>query len=196
MQEHPVFQLCPTYESTQPSRPDVAPRSWPLETRLVVPHLWSTANCRSWHDCRDLSLEPQGECSVLSSVVAAPSTFHSGGKHPPLHSLDPNQDHTSRGDSGILVTTWSILGPSAEGMLPAPEPCCRAGAGWLTHEHGDDLVAGVLLDLTQPLGQAPEGLLAGDVIGQDQRVGAAVVALRDGSEPLLPCRVPDLQLLP
>lgn len=141
-------------------------------------------------------MEPQGECSVLSSVVAAPSTFHSGGKHPPLHSLDPNQDHTSRGDSGILVTTWSILGPSAGGMLPAPEPCCRAGAGWLTHEHGDDLVAGVLLDLTQPLGQAPEGLLAGDVIGQDQRVGAAVVTLRDGSEPLLPCRVPDLQLLP
>lgn len=70
------------------------------------------------------------------------------------------------------------------------------GTRWLTHEHGDDLVAGVLLDLAQPLGQAAEGLLTGDVVGQDQRIGAAVVALRDGAEPLLPRRVPDLQLLP
>lgn len=64
----------------------------------------------------------------------------------------------------------------------------------LTHEDGYDLIAGILLNFPQPLWQAAERLFAGDVVGQDQGVGTAVVALRDGPEPLLPCRVPDLQL--
>ena len=37
-----------------------------------------------------------------------------------------------------------------------------------------------------------EGLLLGDVVGDDDAVSTAVVALCDGPEPLLARRVPDL----
>ena len=39
-----------------------------------------------------------------------------------------------------------------------------------------------------------ERFLVGDVIHHDDAISTAVVGVSDGAEPLLPCRVPNLQL--
>eukprot|EP00315_Gephyrocapsa_oceanica_P002533 CAMPEP_0185340838 /NCGR_PEP_ID=MMETSP1363-20130426/98327_1 /TAXON_ID=38817 /ORGANISM="Gephyrocapsa oceanica, Strain RCC1303" /LENGTH=272 /DNA_ID=CAMNT_0027940067 /DNA_START=526 /DNA_END=1342 /DNA_ORIENTATION=+ len=51
----------------------------------------------------------------------------------------------------------------------------------------------MLLDGSHPRGDVGEGLLVGDVVDEEDAHGAAVVGRRDGLEPLLPRRVPDLQ---
>lgn len=71
-------------------------------------------------------MESQGNCSILSSMVAAPSTLQSlmgptGGKHPPVHTTasPPKQEHASGGAYGILHSTLRTPGPCAEGKAPA-----------------------------------------------------------------------------
>ena len=58
--------------------------------------------------------------------------------------------------------------------------------------------AGVLLDVSDPVLDVVKTLLVGNIVDQHDAHGPAVVGRGDGSEPLLPCCVPDLQfnLLP
>ena len=60
-------------------------------------------------------------------------------------------------------------------------------------EDAGDVVGGVFLDLVHPVFDGAEALAVGDVVGDDDAVGALVVAARDGFEALLASRVPDLQ---
>lgn len=61
-------------------------------------------------------------------------------------------------------------------------------------EDSADVLAGVALDLFDPAADAFEALLAIDRVGEDDARGSLVIGLRDVAEPLLPSRVPDLQL--
>mmetsp|Transcript_8145 Transcript_8145/g.24159 ORF Transcript_8145/g.24159 Transcript_8145/m.24159 type:complete len:333 (+) Transcript_8145:266-1264(+) len=63
----------------------------------------------------------------------------------------------------------------------------------VAEEHFVDRVGGVLLDGPHPRGDVGERVLVGDVVDEEDAHGAAVVGRRDGLEPLLPRRVPDLQ---
>ena len=56
-----------------------------------------------------------------------------------------------------------------------------------------DVLGGVAVDLLQPLLDVAEALLVGAVVDDDDAVRAAVVSGRDGAEPLLAGRVPDLE---
>ena len=56
----------------------------------------------------------------------------------------------------------------------------------------DHLAVGV--DLVEPPLDVGETLAGGDVVDDDHPVGPPVVGARDGPEPLLARRVPDLQL--
>ena len=64
----------------------------------------------------------------------------------------------------------------------------------LTDEICENVGASVHLYFVKPLRKTVEGGLAADVVDEDEGVGRAVVALRDGAEPLLSRRVPDLKL--
>jgi hypothetical protein len=64
----------------------------------------------------------------------------------------------------------------------------------VAHEQLVDVLARVAVDLVQPLLDVGEGVPVGDVVDDDDAVGAAVVGRGDGAEALLPRRVPDLQL--
>mmetsp|Transcript_12876 Transcript_12876/g.21781 ORF Transcript_12876/g.21781 Transcript_12876/m.21781 type:complete len:220 (-) Transcript_12876:3-662(-) len=61
-------------------------------------------------------------------------------------------------------------------------------------EDAGDIFLCVLIDLAHPLGDLGEGVPVRDVIGHNNSVRPLVVAASDGLEPLLPGRVPDLQL--
>ena len=54
-------------------------------------------------------------------------------------------------------------------------------------------LVGVLLNVSQPLGDVVEGLGVGDVVDQHDAHRAAVVGRRDGVEPLLTGGVPNLK---
>ena len=57
-----------------------------------------------------------------------------------------------------------------------------------------DLFPGVSLYLLQPLREAAEAVQRADVVDKDDCVCTAVVALCDGSKPLLTSSIPDLEL--
>jgi len=57
-----------------------------------------------------------------------------------------------------------------------------------------DVLAGVAINFLQPLFDIVEGLLVGDVVDDNDTVGAPVVRRGDGPESLLPGCIPDLQL--
>uniref|UniRef100_A0A6B2LLP1 Uncharacterized protein n=1 Tax=Arcella intermedia TaxID=1963864 RepID=A0A6B2LLP1_9EUKA len=61
-------------------------------------------------------------------------------------------------------------------------------------EHLVDVLAGVPVDLLQPLLHVREGLLVRHVVDHNDPMRAPVVARGDRPEPLLPRSVPDLQL--
>ena len=56
------------------------------------------------------------------------------------------------------------------------------------------MLVAVELNFSQPVLNVVEGLLLGDVVDQESANSTAVVGARDGSEVLLSCGVPDLQL--
>lgn len=56
-----------------------------------------------------------------------------------------------------------------------------------------DPFAGVAVNLLEPLLYVGEGVLIGDVVDDNDAVGAAVVGRGDGAEAFLACRVPDLE---
>jgi len=64
----------------------------------------------------------------------------------------------------------------------------------VAHQQFVDVLAGVSVNLLQPLLHVVEGFLVGDVVDHDDAVSPAVVAGGDGAEPLLPRRVPNLKL--
>lgn len=64
----------------------------------------------------------------------------------------------------------------------------------VAHEHYDDLGVAVLLDVLQPLDTVLEAASPCDVVREEAADGAAIVRPGNGSERLLPCRVPHLQL--
>ena len=57
-----------------------------------------------------------------------------------------------------------------------------------------DVLPRVLVDLLEPALHVRERLLVGDVVDHDDAMRAPVVGAADGAEPLLPRRVPYLQL--
>ena len=61
-------------------------------------------------------------------------------------------------------------------------------------DHLLHISAGVLLDVPDPVLDVVKALLVGDVVDEHDAHGAAVVGRGDGAEPLLPRRVPYLQL--
>ncbi len=67
---------------------------------------------------------------------------------------------------------------------------------WLavTYERGDQVSGSEALQLVEPALHRVEGVPAADVVGDHGPMSAAVVALRDGAETLLPRRVPHLHL--
>ncbi len=67
---------------------------------------------------------------------------------------------------------------------------------WLavTYERGDQVSGSEALQLVEPALHRVEGVPAADVVGDHGPVSAAVVALCDGAEALLPRRVPHLHL--
>lgn len=66
--------------------------------------------------------------------------------------------------------------------------------GLVADEELVDVLAGVAVDLAQPLLDVVEGLHVGAVKHKDDTLGAAVVAASDGAETLLAGRIPDLKL--
>lgn len=71
---------------------------------------------------------------------------------------------------------------------------CVGHVALVADEDAGDVVGGVFLDLVHPVLDGGEALAVRDVVGHDDPVRALVVAARDRLEPLLPRRVPDLQL--
>ena len=77
----------------------------------------------------------------------------------------------------------SLVGGDLSGVLHV---------GLVAHENSRDVVRGVLLDLVHPVLDGGEALAVGDVVGDDDTVGALVVAAGDGLEALLACGVPQI----
>ena len=63
----------------------------------------------------------------------------------------------------------------------------------VAQDHLLDVGGGVLLDVSDPVLDVVEALLVRDVVDEHDAHGAPVVGGRDGPEPLLPRRVPNLQ---
>lgn len=63
-----------------------------------------------------------------------------------------------------------------------------------TDQHDDQVGRSVFFYFVNPVRNRLEGGPPGEVVGDDGRVGAAVVALGDGPEALLACGVPHLHL--
>ncbi len=64
----------------------------------------------------------------------------------------------------------------------------------VAHNHLDNVLVGVLVNIAQPLANAVEGLAVGDVVDEHDAHRAAIIRRRDRVEALLARRVPDLQL--
>lgn len=64
----------------------------------------------------------------------------------------------------------------------------------VANEDARDIVGSVLLDLAHPVLDGAEALSVGDVVGDDDTVGALVIAAGDGLEALLAGGVPNLEL--
>lgn len=58
----------------------------------------------------------------------------------------------------------------------------------------DSIKKRYLLDLRDPVPDGVEGFLVGDIVNQEDALCASEIRGGDGAEPLLPSRVPDLQL--
>ena len=69
---------------------------------------------------------------------------------------------------------------------------CKAAP--LTDERAQNIVVGVGFHFANPIGQAGECCEIVDVEHDDQRIGRAIVGLRDRTETLLASSVPDLKL--
>lgn len=64
----------------------------------------------------------------------------------------------------------------------------------LTDEDQHHAGSSIMLHLPDPVGHGLECCATRDVVGHHGPVGAAVIALSDGAETLLSCRVPHLHL--
>jgi len=66
--------------------------------------------------------------------------------------------------------------------------------GFITNEEFVHVLGSVSIDLMQPLLYIIERFLIGNVVDNDNSVSAAVIRRRNGAEPFLTGRVPDLKL--
>ena len=64
----------------------------------------------------------------------------------------------------------------------------------IADQNARNVVAGVLFNLSHPVLHRREGVAVSDIVGDDDAVGAFVVAGGDGLETFLTGRVPNLQL--
>mmetsp|Transcript_8630 Transcript_8630/g.24220 ORF Transcript_8630/g.24220 Transcript_8630/m.24220 type:complete len:319 (-) Transcript_8630:1038-1994(-) len=117
--------------------------------------------------------------------------------------LHPGLDLAGHGKEGLLDVGRGLGGGfeelDAEGvgellaLLGRDDPLGRQ-VGLVADEELVDILAGVAVDLVEPLLDVVEGFVVGDVVDDDDAVGAAVVRGGDGAEALLAGGVPNLEL--
>ena len=117
--------------------------------------------------------------------------------------LHPGLDLAGHGEEGLLDVGRGLGGGfeelDAEGvgellaLLGRDDPLGRQ-VGLVADEELVDILAGVAVDLVEPLLDVVEGFVVGDVVHDDDAVGAAVVRGGDGAEALLAGGVPNLEL--
>ena len=116
---------------------------------------------------------------------------------------DPVLDGASHGDESLLDIV-GVLGRGLDvGDLHAVGKLLGDGGvddalvdevGLVADEELVDVLAGVAVDLAEPLLDVVEGLHVGAVKDEDDALGPAVVAAGDGAETLLAGSIPDLEL--
>jgi hypothetical protein len=123
-----------------------------------------------------------------------------GGTGLGLHS---GLDLAGHGEEGLLDVGRGLGGGfeelDAEGVgellaLLGRDDSLGREVGLVADEELVDILAGVAVDLVEPLLDVVKGFVVGDVVDDDDAVGAAVVRGGDGAEALLSGGVPNLEL--
>lgn len=117
--------------------------------------------------------------------------------------LHPGLDLAGHGKEGLLDVGRGLGGGfeelNAEGVgellaLLGRDDALGGEVGLVADEELVDILAGVAVDLVEPLLDVVEGFVVGDVVDDDDAVGPAVVRGGDGAEALLAGGVPNLEL--